>query len=161
DVTVHYANESYQLPTHEFVDGTVDPHGYLLLESFHLDDGIPVWRYAIRDALIEKRIMMSPGKNTTYVHFTVLRASSGLDIEMMPLRTSRHYHSQSHGEWDMDIREIVNGFEVAAFYRAHHYRITCVDAEFKRDPAWYWNFKHRAESERGLDDNEDLFRPGY
>lgn len=161
DVTVHYANESYQLPTHEFVDGTVDPHGYLLLESFHLDDGIPVWRYAIRDALIEKRIMMSPGKNTTYVHLTVLRASSGLDIEMMPLCTYRDYHSQSHGEWGMDIREIVNGFEVAAFSRAHHYQITCVDAEFKRAPAWYWNFKHRAESERGLDDNEDLFRPGY
>ncbi len=24
---------------------------------------------------------------------------------------------------------------------------------------WHWNFKHRAESERGLDDVEDLFRP--
>jgi len=39
-------------------------------------------------------------------------------------------------------------------------RVTCDGATFHPDPAWYWNFKHRAESARGLDDSEDLFRPG-
>ena len=160
DVTVHYGAEQFRLFTHEFADGTVTPYGYLQLESFHLDDGMPVWRYAIADALLEKRLIMTPGKNTTYVNFRVLRACTTLDLEFMPLCTCRDYHSHGRGGWDMDVREIPDGFEVEAFPGAHTYRIRCSGATFIRDPAWYWHFRHRVESARGLDDSEDLFRPG-
>ena len=160
DVAVHYGAEHYRLFTHEFADGTVDPHGYLQLESFHLDDGMPVWRYAIADALIEKRLWMKPGANTTYVNFKVLRASAALDLEWMPLCTYRDYHSHSHGGWDMHVREIPYGFEVEACPGARIYRVSCTGATFIPDSAWYWQFRHRAERLRGLDDSEDLFRPG-
>jgi len=160
DVTVHYGSEQFRLFTHEFSDGTVTPHGYLQLESFHLDDGMPVWRYAVADALLEKRLLMAPGKNTTYVNFHVLRAGTALDLEFMPLCTWRDYHSHSQGGWDMDVRAIPDGFVVEAFPGARTYRVSCAGAKFLRDPDWYWHFRHRAESARGLDDSEDLFRPG-
>jgi len=160
DVVVHYGAEQHRLFTHEFTDGTVDSHGYLQIESFHLDRGEPVWRYAIDDALLEKRVSMAPGENTTCVSFRVLRAGTALELEVIPLCSYRDYHSHSHGGWDMNLRDIKDGFEIEAFSGARSYRVICAGARFKRDQAWHWNFRHRTESARGLDDSEDLYRPG-
>lgn len=160
DAEVRYAGATYQLSCNEFADGTVTPQGYLHLESFFLDDIVPVWRYALADALIEKRVLMAPGQNTTYLHFRVLRANATLKLELTPLCTYRDYHSHSHGGWDMNIRQLSNGFAVNAFQGARSYRVICDGAKFTSDPAWYWNFKHRMETARGLDDSEDLFSPG-
>lgn len=160
DATVRYGGKTYHLSCNEFVDGTVTPHGYLHLESFFLDGTAPVWHYALADALIEKRVLMAPGQNTTYLHFRVLRASDTLELELTPLCTYRDYHSHSHGGWDMHISEIRNGFKVHALQDARPYRVICNGAKFIADPAWYWNFKHRMEAVRGMDDSEDLFCPG-
>ncbi|MGB4924141.1 MAG: amylo-alpha-1,6-glucosidase [Candidatus Nitrotoga sp.] len=161
DAMVRYGGKIYHLSCNEFVDGTVTPHGYLHLESFFLDGTVPVWHYALADALIEKRVLMAPGQNTTYLYFRVLRASDTLEFELTPLCTHRDYHSHSHGAWDMHLRELTNGFEVHAFQGARPYRVICDGAKFVADPAWYWNFKHRMETARGLDDSEDLFCPGH
>ncbi|PKM37925.1 MAG: glycogen debranching protein [Gammaproteobacteria bacterium HGW-Gammaproteobacteria-10] len=160
EITIRYRGREYPLFCNEFADGTVAPKGYVQLESFHLDNGLPVWRYAVADAVIEKRIVMKPGQNTTYVNIQVLRASDKLAVELMPLCTYRDYHSHSHSGWDLSVREIAQGFEINAFAGACAYRLSCEQATFIPDPAWYWNFKHRAETARGLDDSEDLFRPG-
>lgn len=161
DIAIRYRGKDYPLFSNEFADGTVAPQGYVHLESFHLDNGLPVWRYAIADALIEKRILMKPGQNTTYVNIQALRASDGLVLDLTPLCTYRDYHSHSHGGWNLSLREISHGFEVNAFPGACAYRLSCEQAVFIPDPVWYWNFKHRAETARGLDDSEDLFRPGH
>lgn len=160
DVTVTYASSEYRLATHEYGDGTVTPHGYLHLESFHLDRGMPVWRYAIADALLEKHILMQPGHNTTCVNLRVLRASDTLKVDLTPLCSYRDYHSHTHGDWQLGVREIPNGCEIEAFAGAQPYRLTCVGASFIADSDWHWNFRHRAESLRGLDETENLFRPG-
>ncbi len=160
DITVTYASNEYPLATHEYADGTVTPQGYLYLESFHLDQGMPVWRYAIADALLEKRILMQPGHNTTCVNLRVVRASDALQLDLTPLCTYRDHHSHTHGDWRLGMREIPNGCEVEAFAGAQPYRLTCAGACFITDSDWYWNFRHRAESLRGLDDTENLFRPG-
>ena len=161
DAMVRYGGKIYHLSCNEFVDGTVTPHGYLHLESFFLDGTVPVWHYALADALIEKRVLMASGQNTTYLYFRVLRASDTLEFELTPLCTYRDYHSHSHGAWDMHFRELTNGFEVHALQGARPYRVICDGAKFVADPAWYWNFKHRMETARGLDDSEDLFCPGH
>lgn len=160
DVRLHYGGRTYALFTNEFADGTIDPHGYRWLESFRLAHGLPVWRYSVADTLIEKRVLMQPGRNATHLNLSILRAGDSLQLELIPLCTYRDYHSHGHGGWNIDVAEIPDGFEVNAFAGAHSYRVTCKGAEFHRDPAWYWNFRHCAESARGLDDTEDLFCPG-
>ncbi|MCR4377458.1 MAG: amylo-alpha-1,6-glucosidase, partial [Rhodospirillales bacterium] len=160
DATVKYGEKTYQIFSNEFVDGTVAPRGHLHLESFFLEGTVPVWRYALADALIEKRVLMAPGRNTTFLHFNVLRANGRVDFELTPLCAYRDYHGHIHGGWDMGVSRIGDGFEVQAFQGARPYRVSCEGAEFVSDPAWYWNFKHRMEAERGLDEGEDLFCPG-
>lgn len=160
DVTARYASVEYALATHEFGDGTVAPRGYLHLESFHLEQGMPVWRYAIADAVLEKRLLMQPGHNATHVSLQVLRASEALHLGLTPLCTYRDYHSHGRGGWKPALHEIRDGCEIEAFPAAQRYRMICAGATFTQDPDWYWNFRHRVECARGLDDIEDLFRPG-
>jgi predicted glycogen debranching enzyme len=161
DISVRYQGREYFLFSNEFADGTIAPEGFIHLESFHLDRGLPVWRYAVADALIEKRIAMQPQSNTTLINIKTLCAADKLEFTLTPLCTYRDYHSHGHGGWTPEIREMTDGFVVNAFPGACSYHISCEQAEFVSDPAWYWQFKHRAETARGLDDTEDLFRPGY
>jgi len=160
EISVQYASRKYDLAAHEFGDETIAPQGYRYLESFHLDHGMPVWRYAFADALLEKRVLMQRGHNATYVNLRALRASDSLSLELTPLCGYRDYHAHSHGGWPLGVRDIPDGCEIEAFPGAQPYRLRCAGASFISDPAWHWNFKHRAESSRGLDDTEDLFRPG-
>jgi hypothetical protein len=67
-----YASERYPLSTHEYADRTVDPNGYRNLVGFRLDGTLPVWTFAISDALLERRIWMAYGSNTTNVRYTLL-----------------------------------------------------------------------------------------
>lgn len=62
------------LATNRWRDGTVAPHGYRHLEHFRLEGATPVWTYAWADALVEKRVWMPPGENTTYVHYQLKRS---------------------------------------------------------------------------------------
>jgi len=161
DITVRYLEHDYFLFSNEFADGTVAPEGFVHLQSFHLEQSLPVWRYAVADALIEKRIVMQPNSNTTLVNIKILRASDKLQFTLTPLCTHRDYHSHSQGGWALATRTLADGVEINAFPGARPYRIQCRQAKFVAAHDWYWRFKHRAETARGLDDTEDLFRPGY
>ncbi|MGR9052252.1 MAG: amylo-alpha-1,6-glucosidase [Gammaproteobacteria bacterium] len=160
DVSVSYLNRQYDLFSNEYADGAVDPKGYVYLESFRLERGLPVWRYAVADALLEKRIAMQPGHNTTLVNLTVLRASASLAVTLTPLCTYRDYHHHRRDDWSPAVAETGHGFEIEAAPGAYRYRIECTGAEVRPDFCWHRQFKHRLETERGLDDTEDLFRPG-
>ena len=61
-------------------DGAIDPPGFLHIESFRLEGTTPVWTFAFADALLEKRIWMEHGANTTYVQYTLVRASRPLRL---------------------------------------------------------------------------------
>ena len=52
DEDVEYGGRAYALATNRWADGSVAPHGYRLLERFHLDGTTPVWTYACGDALL-------------------------------------------------------------------------------------------------------------
>ena len=51
------------------------PDGYRYLESFRLEGTLPVWTFAVADALVERRLWMAHGANTTYVTYRLLRGS--------------------------------------------------------------------------------------
>ena len=161
DTWAYYDGKSYPLFTNEYIDGTIDPHGYRYLESFHLEGLIPVWLYALADARLEQRIWMDHGHNTTYINYTLARATYPLSLKSTPLCTYRDHHSHSHGEWGGKVRLIAGGVEVEAFEGALPYRVLTDKGKFNHNQDCYWNFRHRVEGYRGLDEGEDLFSPGF
>ena len=64
---------AWALGANRWVDGTLAPQGFRDLERFRLDGTTPVWTYACAEALLEKRVWMEPGANTTYVRYELLR----------------------------------------------------------------------------------------
>jgi predicted glycogen debranching enzyme len=105
DQVVAYDGRTYPLGTNRWAGGVVDPNGYLHIEHFCLEGAIPVWRFACADALLEKRVWMQQGANTTYIYYKLVRASRSLKLTLKALVNYRDYHSSTQaGDWHMNIQ---------------------------------------------------------
>jgi predicted glycogen debranching enzyme len=160
ELSVHYLGVETDLSANEFAGGAISGQGFVHLESFAVQDGIPCWRYAVADALLEARIFMAPGANTSYLRLELIRATGPLRVTLKPLVTYRDYHSHGRGTRDFQLQSDAEGCRVQAFAGARPYRLSITQGQFTAAPAWYWNFWHRMEAERGLDALEDLLTPG-
>jgi predicted glycogen debranching enzyme len=159
DAVASYRGQRYALATNEFADGTVAPRGFVHLDSFALDGQLPVWTWLIGDALLEQRLWMAHAENATYVSFRLLRGDQPLQLELAPLCTYRDFHSQHRGYRETLVTPVAGGIRIDSYLGAAPYRLLSDRGEWHIAPEWYWNFKHRAETERGLDDIEDLIQP--
>ena len=160
DLGVEYLGHKFDLTANEFADGTVSPQGFVHLESFALIEGIPTWRYAVADALLELQIFMAQAANTSYLRLELLRSSAPMQVTLKPYVAYRDYHSQSHGVQPFELESGVDHCRIQASPGARPYRLLVTQGQFTPAPAWYWNFWHREEAQRGLDASEDLFFPG-
>lgn len=78
DEEVFFDRRTYYLGTNEYRDGTLNPAGFVHLETFCLQEGFPVFTYrlgGIDGVVLEKRIWMAQGYNTTYIQYRVLRTA--------------------------------------------------------------------------------------
>jgi predicted glycogen debranching enzyme len=156
DETVSYSSATYALATHRWASGAVDPQGFLYLESFHLEGATPVWTYALADALLEKRIWMVQGENTTFVHYTVSRASGPLEVDLKALVNYRDFHSLTHaGDWHMKIAPVEHGVMILPFDTATPFFLKSPQASCEPRHEWYRDCLLPRETERGLEDRED------
>ena len=156
DESVRYLEATYSLATNRWMSGFISPNGYLQIESFHLEGSKPVWRYALADALLEKRVWMRQGENTTYVQYTLARASAPMELEGKVLVSNRDFHAASRGQTgSMNIDAVDHGLRVVAFEGAAPFYLKSSAASWTSQNEWYRDFFLRAERARGLDDHED------
>jgi hypothetical protein len=121
-----------------------------------LEGTSPVWTYAVGDALVEKRIWMEPGANTTYVRYTARRARTPLGFTLRVLVNYRDYHATTRaGDWRMTVAPIPHGVRVTAFDVAHAFDVLAAGAEARPAHDWYRDFDLAREAERGLDHVDD------
>jgi predicted glycogen debranching enzyme len=150
--------EMQALSAHEYWDGTVFPQGYRQLEGVELDGMLPAFRWTIAGCTIEKRIWMEQGVSRTVVTYRLV-SGSPLTLQLRPLFAHRDYHQQRHGQGAFEISETGEGWIIDAGGVRSHFEVRS-SATVRSQPDWYWRVLHRAERERGLDDEEDLFTPG-
>ena len=156
DESLRYLGTTYSLATNRWASGFVSPRGYLQIESFHLEGSKPVWRYALGDTLVEKRVWMSQGENTTYVQYSLLRGGAPVEIDGKILVNYRSFHSTTHAtDWQMHIEELENGLRVKAFEDAQPIYLKSSGATWTAQQEWYRDFFLPVEQRRGLDDHED------
>ena len=156
DEIVRYSSSTYALATHRWASGAVDPQGFIYLESFRLEGATPVWTYALADALLEKRVWMAQGENTTFIEYTLSRASGSLEIDLKALVNYRDFHSATHaGDWHMKIVPLEHGVMVLPFDGATPFYLKCAQASCEPHHEWYRDYFLPRERERGLDDHED------
>ncbi len=161
EATARLEDDFFHLTTNEYVDGTINPHGYHNLESFVLEGTIPVFSWAIADNLLEQRVWMAHGHNTTYVTYTLVRASHPIALEIIPLCTYREVHGTTDVRgWTPNVQPVEGGLRVDAGAEAVPYWLRVDRGTFVPGVVRHWSIRHRLESYRNLDDREHLFAVG-
>ncbi len=87
DEEVVFDQRTYYLGTNEYSDGTLNPNGFVHLETFRLEEGFPIFTYrlgGIDGVLLEKRIWMPHGDHTTCIQYRVLRREGIADTSPGP-----------------------------------------------------------------------------
>jgi predicted glycogen debranching enzyme len=161
DETTRYASKDFALSANRWADGTIDPQGFLNTEHFRLEGTTPVWTFALADALVEKRIFMQSGENTTYVLFRVIRSSAPVEMSIKVLADYAEEHCVTVGRTQpMNVTAIQGGLKVVAFEGATPYFVMSDAATATPTGKWYRNFDLAAERARGLPDRTDHFFAG-
>jgi predicted glycogen debranching enzyme len=156
DESVTYRDVAYELATNRWKDEYVAPRGFELIERFSLEGTTPVWRYALADALIEKRIWMEQGANRTYVRYAVVRAADPLELRLKALVNYRNFHGNTHaGDWHVGVTPCNGGFRVEAYDGATPFFVVADRGDFSVENVWYRDFVLAEETRRGLDDRDD------
>ncbi|MBK9710320.1 MAG: glycogen debranching enzyme family protein [Kouleothrix sp.] len=158
-----YDGKRYPLFSFEYADGTIDQHGYRHLQSFALEGALPVWTYALADALLEKRVWMAYGANTTYVSYRLLRGTRELTLEVTPLVTYRDFHVlATRADQAFAVEPQPRGAALrASAVGARPFQLLASGGSFTPGDSWFERFFHRVEAERGFDDTEsDMYAPG-
>jgi glycogen debranching enzyme len=99
DEEIVFDQRTYYLGTNEYRDGTLNPAGFVHLETFRLEEGFPVFTYhlgGIDGMMLEKRVWMSPCQNTTCIQYRLLRTTTQPDITPWSNRASRPVYTRIH-----------------------------------------------------------------
>ena len=160
DEDAAYGGRTYPLYANRWADDSVDPRGFVYLEHFRLEGTIPVWSFSIADALLEKRVWMQRGANTTYVRYDLLRGTLPLSLSLKALVTYRDHHAGIQVDEPMSVTEVERGLKVTAFEGATPFYLLSERSSVTPRHEWYRNYKLSVETYRGLDDLDDTFYAG-
>lgn len=153
---VRYGEAEYALATNRWRNRVVHPHGYQHIERFFLEGTVPVWHFAIGDALLEKRVWMQQGTNTTYIYYQVRRSTQPLMLTLTAKVNYRDYHTDTQAlDWKMSVESVGQGVSVSAFPEAVPFYLLCRGAKVTPMHEWHYGFDLGAERDRGLSDSED------
>ncbi|NEQ35950.1 MAG: glycogen debranching protein [Okeania sp. SIO3I5] len=158
DETAEYKEQNYPLYCNRWADGTINPEGYKQIENFHLEGTIPVWKFTFADAVLEKRIWMEQGENTTYIHYNLLRGSQPLNLAIKALINHKDHHHHTHANnWDISTDNIKQGVCIKAFPEATPLYLLIDNKTLVSKPAndWYYGFNLAVEKYRGQQELED------
>ncbi|HRO22709.1 MAG TPA: glycogen debranching enzyme N-terminal domain-containing protein, partial [Promineifilum sp.] len=147
----------YPLYTNRWEDGTVDGNGHVYLDRFHLEGTTPVWTFALANALLEKRVWMQPGANTTYVQYRLTRATGPLSLSIKALVNYRDYHATTIiNDWDPEMKSLTvpggNGLRIRMFDEAAPFYLFSDRAEITPQFDWYEDLFLSVEEYRGQRD---------
>jgi predicted glycogen debranching enzyme len=142
-----------QLAVHEWASGAVDPTGHLQLAGFELTGGIPRWRWAIGETILEREIAPLPGRPGVVVVHRLVRASRTVRLELAALGTWRDAGGERFGNGPAAVETVAGGYVFEDAYRV-------AGPGFVPAGEWFRGVRYREEAARGLPDREDLWHAG-
>ena len=153
DETLSYQRQAYPLSCDRWAGGTLTGYGYRHLERFHLEGTTPVWSYAIADALLEKRIWMQPGENTTYIQYQLRRATGPLTLSIKALVNYRDHHSVTQSKYrdgHYSNQPHPKGLQIQASEQATPFYLLSDKGQLLPASKWYQHYLLTVEHYRGL-----------
>jgi glycogen debranching enzyme len=162
DETVSYQNVVSALSCDRWAGGTLTGYGHRHLERFRLEGTTPIWSYAFADALLEKRLWMQPGENTTYAQYSLRRATGPVTLTIKALVNYRDHHSVTNSQaqgiaWPIQTRSHPRGIKIQAFDAAVPFYLLSNKGQLSPVSKWYQHYFLTLEQSRGLVHLDDHF----
>jgi predicted glycogen debranching enzyme len=158
---LRYTGREYALGANRWSSGVIKPQGFRFIERFHLAGSIPVWRFACADAILEKRVWMQDGANTTFVRYELLYGCAAAELELKVLVNDRDLHATTDaGDWNATVTAVAQGLRVVARDGAPPVYLLSDGAQAEPRCEWYRNYELPVERARGLNDREDHLLAG-
>ena len=149
DETLSYDGQDYDLFANHWASGLIEPTGFEHLLNFRLEGMTPVWTFACADALLEKRVWMEPGANTTYIQYRLRRSTLPATLSVKCLVSHRDHHGGGSGiEWLPAHEFIPSGLSLID--GATSLYLLSADAAVEPRSQWYRDYYMSAEAYRGL-----------
>src|SRR5512141_1968451 len=134
------------------------------LVEFRLENGLPVWRYALEDSQIEKRVLLPQTQNTVHVQYRLLACSGPLRLTLQPSLHFRPLEARVSEPLREDYVLSIMGsrFEVAGSPDLPPLRLRLLGDRLRFTAAvdTVWEVFYLAEAERGYDSRGALWTPG-
>ena len=149
----------------EHSDAGLQTNGAEYLTEFRLEEGLPVWRYEIEGASIEKRVMLSHGQNTVIVSYR-LAGGGPLRLALRPAVHMRPHEGRVSLESEQQymLSVIEDRYELSipdSHLPALRLTLRAKEWAFTFRKERIKNLLYRIEQRRGYDHVGDLWSPGY
>ncbi|MEO6872448.1 MAG: amylo-alpha-1,6-glucosidase [Chthoniobacterales bacterium] len=158
--------EIVSLGSEERANGALDLHSADHLQQFELDFGLPVWRFQVRDLVLEKRVIMLHRQNTVHVSYRMSGAGPRPRLELRPAFNFRHYEDpvDQLPQESYEVRALEGRYEITDPDTALpplRMELPGCCSSFTFDSRRIHQVIYRTELDRGYDYEGELWSPGY
>jgi predicted glycogen debranching enzyme len=134
------------------------------LVEFRLEDGLPVWQFAVGEAQLERRVLLPHDQNTVQTTYRMLQGSSSLRLALRPFMHFRRLDAPVsrgfQGEYVLSV--IGDRFEARAAPELPVLRILLLGegSTFEARTDTTWEVTYPVEAIQGYDPRGLLWSPG-
>jgi predicted glycogen debranching enzyme len=148
---------TYELSVNQFGD-TFHPRGDRYLRRFDLEPELVRWEYEAGGVRIVKEIQMPWGKNATGIRYTIEPGDAQVEISLLPFVRMLDFHALRHEKQKFDESHGTRSCTIGA--DTNQLNMLADAGSFEARPDWWFGHTYAVETDRGLDDREDLYMPG-
>src|ERR671931_1330574 len=149
----------------ERAGGAPQLYGAPYFSEFRLECGLPVWRYKVGEAVLEKQVMLPHAQNTVHITYRVLSGEGTVRLKVMPSLHFRAHEAPVSTPLptrftlmaEEDRYEVSAGAELPSLRMMLCGERTAFTVETRKIP----NVLFRIEGLRGYEHTGDLWSPGY
>ena len=135
------------------------PRGDRYLRRFTLDD-IARWEYDVEGVTVIKEVQMLWMQNVVGVRYTLEPyRQRQMQFSLLPFVSLRDFHAERHAQ-GAGLTMTNDQRHVSVTDGKHAVHVTSDGGRFLPMPDWWYGHVYSIETERGLDDAEDLYTPG-
>lgn len=134
------------------------------VSEFRVENGLPTWTFEVDGYVIEKRVLLLHGQNTTHISYRLL---SGQDVAVLELRPALHFRGHDDNlhrriEEDYALEILGHRYEIKSpEYPPLRLTVCDGDAEFTHRGGRFHELGYATEAERGYHASGTLWSPGY
>jgi predicted glycogen debranching enzyme len=145
--------------------GTLEFRGMEHLDGFSLEDGLPVWRYRIKDTVIEKRLVLVHDQNTVHLIYRLVSGASKVRLKLQPALHFRPHDAPVDPKIEDSyiFSAVENRYQISSGSHAPQLRLVISGGRgsFTLEEKTTSHIFYAIEHARGYEDLGSLWSPGY